>query len=99
MARIVASGGGFNAVYSIKLSNEERELLRTSKEGIKLLQECNSRIGELRHSALSELSEDINKELQRLRSLANMETREANLADAEVKRTQGLEAHQRQSRR
>ncbi len=89
MAKIVASGS-FNAVFSIKLSNEERELLQTSTEGIRLIQECNSHIGELERSALSDLSEAVNNELQRLRSLANVETRRAHLEDAEERKTQGL---------
>ena len=95
MAKIISfsDGGNFNAVYSIYISDEERKLLLISEEGIRLIQECNINRGVLTHSALSELSENINKELQRLRSSANAETRKANKANAETRKAQGLESY------
>ena len=93
MAKIISNGGFFNVFYSIYISDEERKLLQTSEEGARLIQKCNNDMREWKRSTLSSLSREVNKEIQRLRSLTNVETRQANLASAEGKKAKGLESY------
>jgi hypothetical protein len=81
MARIQSVDGTIGGDYKVFVSDEEKKLLATSEEGIALLARVHFVSLPYRHG-LSGLSEGVNTELQRLKSLPGKEAREARLQAA-----------------
>jgi hypothetical protein len=88
MARIQSVDVTIGGDYKVFVSDEEKKLLATSEEGIALLARVHFVSLPYRHG-LSGLSEGVNTELQRLKSLPGKEARKKRLEEAQEGQTQG----------